>query len=63
MTRTGNLTFQYPPNSRRAGLHTNIDGSVDIMYEDINGRLQGTRVFLSGATTQIDLSRRVIPDK
>jgi len=60
LTRTGEFTFE--PAYDEADFRTvqNNDGSLDIMFEE-DGITQGIRVFLSGATTRIDHSRRVVP--
>jgi hypothetical protein len=59
MTRTGNYTFNKPDGAVITESFENKDGSLDILYIS-NGETRGIRIFLTGATADINEHRRVI---
>jgi hypothetical protein len=66
ITQTGFYIFENPDSKTEIENFYNDDGSLDIMYKiparEESGReiISGTRIFLSGAVTAIDGTRRVI---
>ena len=66
ITQTGFYTFEKTDAGMKIETINNDDGSLDILRKKADSRrpgreiITGTRVFLSGAVTEIDWSRRVL---
>jgi hypothetical protein len=60
MTGTGSYTFNKTDGTEIIDSFENKDGSLDILFQNANGKTEGIRIFLTGATANINEYRRVI---